>query len=177
MSLGTVMVTIIATSFGIFAGGQLLVAATAKLSGFVSFTQEIGDRRLAWGLVLLEIALGLWAAIGIDAGSPLFVLLAGFYGAGAVHRARVVRSPTKTSCLCAHAGKRTTWADVVANVLVAGTALAVAAIGPDRPLWTQLLGCAVAIVYLAGWLWAELTVRRPRRRMAIITYGNPAAET
>jgi hypothetical protein len=158
------MAAAVTAAFGWLAAAQLLVAASAKLSGYQVFATMLGRSRPgAPVLIATEIALGLGAA---TFAAPLALSLgaiAAFYAVGGVHRAVVVLSPVPKTCLCAHPGERTTWVDVLANVAMVSCAVALVVVDRPPPPPAGALGGVLAVAYLALWLRAELTFRRPQR--------------
>lgn len=153
---------VIAMLVSAIAGGQLLVSATAKLSGFDGLVQQIGSRLVACGLIALELLLACWALTGVGWERLLFICLAAFFGLGAMHRTRVVLSRTKETCLCAHPGHVTVWADVASNTLITVCAIFAALYVEARPIWIQIAGALVAGVYFCLWGRAEILRRRAR---------------
>jgi hypothetical protein len=59
--------------------------------------------------------------------------------------------------------ERTTWLDVLANVAMVSCAAALIVVDRPPPPPAGALGGVLAVAYLALWLGAELTFRRPQR--------------
>jgi hypothetical protein len=158
------MAAAVTAAFGWLVAAQLLVAASAKLSGYQVFASRLGRSRPgAPVLIATEIVLGLGAATLAAPFDLSFVAIAAFYALGGVHRAYVVLSPVPKTCLCAHPGKRTTWVDVIANGTMACCAIAVVIVDRPPPPAAGALGGVLAATYLGLWLRAELSFRRPLR--------------
>jgi hypothetical protein len=158
------MAAAVTAAFGWLVAAQLLVAATAKLSGYQVFATRLGRSRPgAPVLIATEIVLGLGAATLAAPFDLSFGAIAAFYALGGVHRAYVVLSPVPTTCLCAHPGKRTTWIDVIANGAMVCCAIALMLADRPPPPAAGALAGLLAVAYLGLWLRAELIFRRPQR--------------
>ncbi|OZD06516.1 hypothetical protein CH275_09865 [Rhodococcus sp. 06-235-1A] len=138
---------ILATLFCFIAAGQLLTAGAAKTGNFRLVTIRAGSQTTAIAIILLDFAVGVWAAVGQPSAAFLLWGLAAFYGSGAVYKSFVVLSPNREYCACTIANKQTEGVDVCANLIMASGAAALAATGVNRPTWSSVAGAAVLVAF------------------------------
>lgn len=156
----TLLSTIVAIIVTIVVSGQLIVASVLKLRGFGAYMANVGSIHLALLLIGADLALCTWCVVGRPYGQVMWLCVAAFFILGAAHRTRVVLSPTRVSCVCAHPGAVTAWPDVASNVVIAATALLLGVMRWQAPAWFVPITIVAEAVFVGTCLKA---VYRPRR--------------
>jgi methylamine utilization protein MauE len=165
------MMALLVWLFGCLAGGQLLVAASSKVSGYAIYKRQLAHYRLgrfpftAPALLGLEVVLAVGAVTLLPSFRLVLGGLATFYLLGSYHRGQVAKTPQGGSCLCTAGHDRTSWADVVANLTMVAGASTLLLAGSQPSVVMSAIGATVAVVFVALWGRAEVTVRRKRVRI------------
>lgn len=153
-------------------GGQLIVAAALKIRGFGAYTAAIGSKRAAHLVVAGNFVLGSWCLLARPYGQIMWVAVGAFFTLGAVHRARVVLSPSRISCLCAHPAKGTEWPDVASNIVIAITAVLVGALHWKAPAWFTPIAITAELSFICACVHAGF---RGRGRDRIDRLSHPSS--